>query len=157
MTNSQKMFYCANENEQLNFGGKLANACDHKSCVIFLQGDLGAGKTTLTRGFLRTLGYTDKVKSPTYTLIETYQLSDHQILHIDLYRIKKPDEIDALGIRDLIDAKTSCLVEWPDHALEKLPPADLTCYIAPSADGRQIQLVAETTRGKEILNNMVWA
>jgi len=103
------------------------------------------------------MGYAEKVKSPTYTLIETYQLKGQSILHVDLYRIKTPDEVDALGLRDLLDEKTVCLIEWPEHAIEKLPPADLTCYIAPFADGRRIQLIAQTLRGKEIFNIMGWA
>jgi tRNA threonylcarbamoyladenosine biosynthesis protein TsaE len=157
MTVLKKIFFCADEKQQVAFGKALATACDHKSSVIFLQGDLGAGKTTLVRGFLQQMGFYDKVKSPTYSLIETYHINAKQILHVDLYRITSSDEVHALGLRDLFDDNTIGLIEWPERAKEQLPPADLACYIAPFADGRQIQLVTATLRGKEIVNSMVWA
>lgn len=139
------------------FGQRLARCVDNTACVIFLQGDLGAGKTTLVRGFLRAIGYTEKVKSPTYTLIETYDFPDRAhitVLHIDLYRLKSPDEIEGLSLRDYLQEKTVFIIEWPENAESKLPPPDLSCSIAFLKDGRQLRLKAHTPRGEEILQNM---
>lgn len=101
-------------------GASLAKECPAGS-VILLSGDLGAGKTTLVRGFLRFLGYQDRVKSPTYTLIEPYELKDYVIYHIDLYRIDKPEEIHWLNIRELLDGMSVLLIEWPERAGNLLP------------------------------------
>ncbi|MFO1349812.1 MAG: tRNA (adenosine(37)-N6)-threonylcarbamoyltransferase complex ATPase subunit type 1 TsaE [Gammaproteobacteria bacterium] len=92
--------------------------------VIYLQGELGAGKTTLTRGILRGFGFTGPVKSPTYTLIEPYLIQGRDVFHLDLYRIRDPLELEYLGLRDLIDRGGLILIEWPERGTGELPPPD---------------------------------
>lgn len=109
--------------------------------VVWLQGDLGAGKTTLVRGLLRALGHTGPVKSPTYTLVEPYQLGDHRILHCDLYRLTDPEELEFLGLRDELDRAADrehswWLVEWPERGRGWLPPATLTVELIAQGNGR---------------------
>jgi tRNA threonylcarbamoyladenosine biosynthesis protein TsaE len=148
----------SNEKAQLAFGAKLAKACHHKGCIIFLQGNLGAGKTTTVRGFLKALGYQGKVKSPTYTLVETYEIQKQIIYHIDLYRIQNPEEILALGLFDEHSSISNLnnkilyyLIEWPEKAETELPQADITCNISLFAKGRVCQITAQSARGEEMI------
>lgn len=110
---------------------------------IYLYGELGAGKTTLVRGFLRGLGYKNLVKSPTYTLLELYKIKQQRICHFDLYRLLDPYELEILGARDYFTPATICLVEWPERAAAILPPPDLTIKITKTTSGREI-LIRET-------------
>jgi tRNA threonylcarbamoyladenosine biosynthesis protein TsaE len=142
--------YLASEDDTLAFGGELAAACGD-TAVIFLRGNLGAGKTTLTRGFLRKLGYAGKVKSPTYTLVEPYEVNTQKIYHFDLYRLHDPGELEYIGLPDYFIPQTICLVEWPQNGGELLPTEDLSCYIEMHSNGRQIRLEACTPHGKQIL------
>ncbi len=119
--------------------------------VIYLQGDLGAGKTTFTRFLLGALGYAGKVKSPTYTLVESYPLDGFTVYHFDLYRFADPEEWDDAGFRDLFGQDSVCLVEWPDKADALLPCADLTLELAADANGRSYRLIASTDSGQSCL------
>lgn len=142
------------ETAQLAYGETLASAWQksHESgAFIYLYGDLGAGKTTLVRGFLRHLGHQQIVRSPTYTLVEPYHLAGQLILHVDLYRLANPSELFGLGLLDDLTLNTICLIEWPEHAAHLLPKADLACYIDQLGQGRQIRLLAQTDRGNQIL------
>lgn len=152
-------FSCWNHNEkqQIAFGAIMAKACQDKNSVIYLQGNLGAGKTTLARAFLNALGYTGKVKSPTYSLIETYALKNHTVLHIDLYRIDNPDEIFMLNLTETISYQhcpVICLIEWAEKGPQALPPPDIVCDINVMKKGRCCTLYARTMQGDNIINRI---
>ena len=118
---------------------------------VYLEGDLGAGKTTLTRGILRAYGYQGAVKSPTYTLIEPYELGDQRIYHLDLYRLGDPEELEFIGGRDVLDDDALCLVEWPSRGEGWLPKADLHIHLALADRGRLATLEGLTQRGQQWL------
>ena len=143
----------ASEEVQERFGARLAAAVAGE-CVIYLHGDLGAGKTTLVRGFLRGLGHQGAVKSPTYTLMEPYQVGGRPLYHLDLYRLGDPGELEYLGIRDLLGQGAVLLVEWPERGSGELPPPDLLIDIEYLARGRRLRLTAPTDRGREVLDSL---
>lgn len=139
-----------NEKEMEHIGTLIAKGSEGKG-IIFLEGDLGTGKTTLSRGVLRGFGYVGAVKSPTYTLVEPYELLDHTVYHFDLYRLKDSEELEFMGIRDYFHAKALCLIEWPKQGQPLLPEPDLTINIHPiKQDGRQLTLVGSTPLGRQI-------
>ena len=115
--------------------------------VIYLTGDLGAGKTTLTRGFLRALGVRAAVRSPTYTLVETYGVGDVTAVHLDLYRLSDPSELDNLGLREWAKAGHIWLVEWPERGTDRLPEADLVVRLTAGEGGHDIELSAHSASG----------
>jgi tRNA threonylcarbamoyladenosine biosynthesis protein TsaE len=135
------------------FGGRLAQATTQGG-VIFLQGELGAGKTTLVRGFVRALGYAGRVKSPTYTLLESYSLEGVNLYHLDLYRLADAEELEWIGIRDLLEDADLCLIEWPDRGLGVLPPADFEIQIEYRGEGRVLQLLPTSDRGRDIVRQL---
>jgi tRNA threonylcarbamoyladenosine biosynthesis protein TsaE len=124
--------------------------------VITLEGELGAGKTTLVGGLLNALGFQGHARSPTYTLIEPYELAGRAIYHLDLYRLTDPQEIEALGIRDLLEAGAVFVIEWPERAEGLLPALDLKVQIRYATQfGRQVDLVAGSNAGKSVLTRIV--
>ncbi|MBL8514221.1 MAG: tRNA (adenosine(37)-N6)-threonylcarbamoyltransferase complex ATPase subunit type 1 TsaE [Betaproteobacteria bacterium] len=131
-------------------GAQLAAALQ-PGLHIFLSGDLGAGKTTLVRGLLQSLGYVGRVKSPTYTLVESYVVSKLHLYHFDFYRFTDPEEWEAAGFRDLFNEANICLVEWPEKALSLLPAADLLIQLHHQAAGRKAELHARSPRGQKLL------
>jgi tRNA threonylcarbamoyladenosine biosynthesis protein TsaE len=143
-------FELRGEAAQEAFGRRLAEACDGPM-LIFLEGDLGAGKTTLTRGFLHGLGHSGAVKSPTYTLIEPYEVDGRHVYHLDLYRVGDPGELEYLGLREMLAEDAVILVEWAERGEGWLPPADLRIRIAHRGDGRSIRLDAGSERGHRLL------
>lgn len=118
--------------------------------VLFLHGDLGAGKTTLARGLLRACGVTGTLRSPTYTLMEPYTVSGQAFLHLDLYRLVDPSEVENLGLRDHPPDSTIWLVEWPLKGAGFLPAADLEVYLAALGEGRVATLVTAPTGGANL-------
>ncbi len=119
-------------------GGTLARELNKTQNVICLEGELGAGKTTLVRGFLRELGYAGTVKSPTYTIVESYIVQGHKIYHFDLYRVSSFEELEDMGFADYFDEDACCLIEWPGIAEAYLPPQHKYCTIEITATGRDV-------------------
>ncbi len=146
--------YLANEEETQAFG-RLCAKCAVQGALIFLQGQLGAGKTTLVRGFLSEMGHTGAVKSPTYALIESYSTPSGPLHHLDLYRLADPDELEWMGMRDFLDGKQTCLIEWPEQGKGWLPDADLVIELTLKDDGRRVRAESVSDVGKRILENAI--
>nr|WP_279646857.1 tRNA (adenosine(37)-N6)-threonylcarbamoyltransferase complex ATPase subunit type 1 TsaE [Pseudomonas cyclaminis] len=137
----------ADEDAMVAFGGRIAQVTGGKG-LIFLEGDLGAGKTTLSRGIIRGLGHAGAVKSPTFTLVEPYEIGAVRAFHFDLYRLVDPEELEYVGIRDYFDEDALCLIEWPDKGAGFLPKPDLTITITPHESGRQLKLLPQSARAE---------
>jgi tRNA threonylcarbamoyladenosine biosynthesis protein TsaE len=135
------------EEAMMGFGARLA-AVTGAVGVIFLEGDLGAGKTTLSRGLIRGLGHVGAVKSPTFTLVEPYEIGNLRAYHFDLYRLVDPEELEYLGIRDYLEEDALCLIEWPERGAGFLPKPDMTITIRPQAQGRSLLLSPQGSRGE---------
>jgi tRNA threonylcarbamoyladenosine biosynthesis protein TsaE len=139
-----------NEEALLDFGQALA-ACLVPGLVIELRGELGAGKTTLSRGIIQFLGHKGAVKSPTYTLVEPYEHIKPPVYHFDLYRIADPDELHYLGVEAYFNEHSICLVEWPERASDLLPKADMVITLEHAVPGRRISVNACSNNGCAVL------
>ncbi len=137
-------------------GGQLARVFI-PGMVVYLDGELGMGKTTLARGFIQALGHSGAVKSPTYTLVEPYDLAAITVYHFDLYRLEDPEELEYIGVRDYFDNSSVCLIEWSQRGAGFLPPADLVITIEPKRRGRLIQFRARSARGEGLVEAMTTA
>jgi tRNA threonylcarbamoyladenosine biosynthesis protein TsaE len=139
------------EQELVALAAKFAKN-SNRDLVIFLQGNLGAGKTTFARGFLRGCGVEGIVKSPTYTLVEPYQLDDEKMCyHFDLYRLVDAEELEFTGARDYFDGHSVCLVEWPEKAEGFLPLPDVVCKLEHQLAGRRATFSALSGKGKDVM------
>lgn len=145
--------FLPDEAATLAAGGKLASIVE-PGLFIALSGNLGAGKTTLSRGILRGLGFGGKVKSPTYALVELYNLPALDLYHFDFYRFNDPQEWAEAGFRDYFGARNACLVEWPERAGGLLPTPDLSISLDLEGEGRRMRIVAETELGKRCLGRL---
>lgn len=150
--------YIPDEGTMLRFGKKLAEVLvkqpKDNAIVLYFNGDLGAGKTTLTRGMVQGLGYQGNVKSPTYTLVEEYSIAGKMIYHFDLYRLADPEELEFMGIRDYFADNTICLIEWAEKGADLLSPPDLLVNIGYAENARNIELVAQSTMGQQIIQQL---
>lgn len=147
---SQHHLTLQSEAATLALAARLAGLL-HGGMVVFLQGDLGAGKTTFCRGLIQALGHPGAVKSPTYTLVEPYQLAGLQVYHFDLYRLHDPEELEFMGIRDYFNSNSLCLIEWPERGAGYLPQADLQLQLTQQGELRILQLVAGSQAGSKII------
>ena len=143
----------ADENATLALAQRLA-ARLMPGMVIYLRGDLGAGKTTLVRGVLNALGYASRVKSPTYTLLEPYQAAGLDLRHFDLYRLHNEEEWEAAGFRDEFDGRNIFFIEWPEKAQGLIPQADMEIAFEIPAQGRNAAIHANTKMGKQCLEQL---
>ncbi len=139
-------FYVQGDQAMESLGAAIGQALDWRGSV-WLAGDLGAGKTTLSRGLIRAAGHVGAVKSPTFTLVEPYELGQRTIYHFDLYRLADPEELEFLGIRDYFSDNSLCLVEWPDKGSGILPQPDLSIRIMVDGEGRTLQIEGHGERG----------
>ncbi|MBI3041834.1 MAG: tRNA (adenosine(37)-N6)-threonylcarbamoyltransferase complex ATPase subunit type 1 TsaE [Betaproteobacteria bacterium] len=146
--------YLPEEADTLAFGSALA-FCLKPGLVIYLIGELGAGKTTLARGILRGLGHTGKVKSPSFALVEPYTFSRLYLYHFDFYRFMKPRELEEAGFREYFRPDSVCLVEWPENAAGLLPAADIRITMTVQGSGRQLEIDADTEVGRRCLKQLI--
>jgi tRNA threonylcarbamoyladenosine biosynthesis protein TsaE len=158
----QLEYRLTDEAATVNIGESLAKVLQwqieqkqaQQSLVVFLNGDLGAGKTTLTRGFVRGMGHQGNVKSPTYTLVEPYELPPWQVYHFDLYRLADPEELEYMGIRDYFSDNCCCFIEWPEKGTGLLANADIIINMVYQDEHRGIDLRANSIRGDSVLQQL---
>jgi tRNA threonylcarbamoyladenosine biosynthesis protein TsaE len=150
---AQRSIFLPDETATLDLGQRLA-AVVAPGLYLALSGELGSGKTTLVRGLLRGLGYAGKVKSPTYTLVEFYNLSKLDLYHFDLYRFNDPQEWLDAGFRDYFQPGNLCVVEWPERAQELLPTADLQVALNEESGARRARILAKTEYGIHCLERL---
>ncbi|AJY51210.1 MULTISPECIES: tRNA (adenosine(37)-N6)-threonylcarbamoyltransferase complex ATPase subunit type 1 TsaE [Halomonadaceae] len=139
-----------NEEAQVAFGEALGQVLQGRG-LVYLEGELGAGKTTLTRGILRAYGHRGTVKSPTYTLVEPYELGAQRVYHLDLYRLSDPEELEFIGGRDMLADDALSIVEWPSRGEGWLPAPDIALVLEVAAQGRLASLTASSDRGRRML------
>ena len=142
-----------NEDATVSMGKLIAQSLS-PGMTIFLHGDLGAGKTTISRGIIQGLGHDGRVKSPTYTLVEPYELADVTAYHFDLYRLADPEELEFMGFRDYFNDKAVCLIEWPEKGQDFLPQADLELYLTYVGEQREIRFKPLSNLGNETVKKI---
>lgn len=132
---------------------RLAGALDG-GLVLYLHGDLGAGKTSFARALLGALGVGERIKSPTYSLVESYRVDDATAWHLDLYRIADPGELEWLGLDALSGPSALVLVEWPERGVGALPAPDLVLHLGYAGSGRHARVESRTARGEAVLSRL---
>lgn len=153
---NERRLFLDGEAETEQLGGELARLAkaSGQGLVVFLEGDLGMGKTTLSRGLIRALGHEGAVKSPTYTLVEPYEHLVPPAYHFDLYRLGDPEELEYMGIRDYFDGGSICLIEWPERGEGLLPEPDIEICLEPQDEGRSATVRAGSELGATFLNEL---
>jgi tRNA threonylcarbamoyladenosine biosynthesis protein TsaE len=154
---TNKHYLLSDESATIAMGKKLAGIVQKQlkqGIVVYLYGDLGAGKTTLTRGFVQGMGHIGHVKSPTYTLVEPYELNNWLVYHFDLYRLSDPEELEYMGIRDYFAQNCCCFIEWPEKGQGMIKAPDLRIDLAYSDEQRTINFEAKTTLGQIVLSSL---
>lgn len=155
---SELKLYLADEEATVAGGEALGRACLasglQEGLTLYLNGQLGAGKTTFCRGVLRAFGHEGAVKSPTYTLVEPYEMGAQRVYHFDLYRLGDAEELEFMGVRDYFATHSLSLVEWPERGAGVLPEPDLQLDLEVPDSGRQLLLTAYTGRGSAVLDMM---
>jgi tRNA threonylcarbamoyladenosine biosynthesis protein TsaE len=164
LSRQTSLYSLPDEAATLKLGAALAEACAAvgasgrffalTTSIVYLHGDLGAGKTTLARGFLRRLGYSGAVKSPTYTLVEPYESGASRVYHFDLYRLADPQEFEFLGVEDYFQEGCVSLIEWPEQGGSVIPPPDLSISLEQSGSGRQARVDAGSERGESLIQKI---
>ena len=153
LVDSHQRVSLESEADTVEFGGLLARACAGYG-IVFLHGDLGMGKTTLCRGVLNALGHNGRVKSPTYTLVEPYELPLYTVYHFDLYRLADPEELEFMGIRDYLDHRALSIIEWPEKGEGILPEADIEISFDMDGTGRTVCWRSNTGHGEVIVETL---
>jgi len=153
---NERRLFLDSEAETEQLGRELARRAVESECglVVFLEGDLGMGKTTLSRGVMHGLGHEGAVKSPTYTLVEPYEHLKPRAYHFDLYRLGDPEELEYMGIRDYFSDENLCLVEWPERGQGVLPEPDLEIHLEREGEGRSVVIRARSARGAHLMNEL---
>jgi len=146
-------FECFLENEAATqaFAKRLATV-SQSPLLIYFYGEIGSGKTTFIRAFLRAFGVTGRIKSPTFTLVEVYPVEQQTFVHVDLYRLAVAEEFLYIGLDEYLTEDAICCIEWADRVEGLLPPADLYCYLNIYRQGRQLKLTAASDRGYKLIN-----
>ncbi len=150
---SEKVLHVLDEAAMVRLGEQLGRASAGEG-TLYLGGDLGMGKTTLCRGVLRAFGHVGAVKSPTYTLVEPYELAAASVYHFDLYRLADPEELEYVGIRDYFSERSLRLVEWSERGAGVLPEPDLRLEIDRFNSGRSVSLYPVTALGHRIVQRL---
>lgn len=151
---TKQSFILADETATIAMGKRIADIVKsdlNQGIVVYLNGDLGAGKTTLTRGFVQGMGHNGNVKSPTYTLVEPYELQDWQVYHFDLYRLADPEELEYMGIRDYFNSRSCSFIEWPEKGQGMIAAADLVIDLAYHDEQRSITIKSATAIGQKLV------
>ncbi|MBK4764769.1 MAG: tRNA (adenosine(37)-N6)-threonylcarbamoyltransferase complex ATPase subunit type 1 TsaE [Pantoea sp. Brub] len=145
--------YLSDEQATLTLGIQLSYEF-YNTGIIYLYGDLGVGKTTFIRGFLRGLGYNGIVNSPTYTLVEFYQIGTVSVYHMDLYRIADASELEFIGISEYFQKNTICLIEWPQNGINKIPEADIILTFDYNFNSRKVELITYSSINVNLIKNI---
>jgi tRNA threonylcarbamoyladenosine biosynthesis protein TsaE len=139
------------ERDTIEVATKMADCITQSSLVTF-QGDIGAGKTTFIRAMLKAKGIKSAIKSPTFSLVESYTLQNLQIHHFDLYRIHNEEELELIGFRDYFTNDAICCIEWPEHGPSYIEKKDIECILTTLGEGRELTLIANTPEGKQSIS-----